>query len=171
MQQKLIFLVGMMGSGKSYWAQRLADALDYGWGDLDQFIEKETSLSVKEIFETQGEDYFRNKERDALRALGAFDVLVIATGGGTPCFHNNMDWMNANGITIWIDEPVRVLAGRLLPERESRPLIKNLQEDELEHFLAQKLGERKVYYAQAAHHVHAAKITINDLLQTLNIHV
>jgi shikimate kinase len=120
-----IFLLGMMGSGKSYWAQRIAEKEIIDWMDLDQEIEKETSLSIKEIFAAYGEEYFREKERDALHNLSNYKNIIIATGGGTPCFHDNIQWMNEHGITIFIDEDVDTLVERLKKEKAHRPLIKD----------------------------------------------
>ncbi len=148
-----IFLIGMMGAGKSYWAQKLAAAHGMDWIDLDAQVEKATQMSIAEIFETEGEDYFRNKEREVLQQLSVFDHLIIATGGGLPCFHDNMDWMNKNGITIWLYEPIEVLVKRLLPEKKHRPLIKDLSDEELSGFLSKRLAERKPFYSKAQHHL------------------
>jgi shikimate kinase len=163
-----LFLIGMMGSGKSYWAQRLADESNIDWMDLDAEIEKETSLTIKEIFETEGEEYFRNKERDALHNLSSYQNIIVATGGGTPCFHNNMQWMNENGNTVWIDEPVEVLAKRLEPEKAHRPLIKNLSDDELKDFLSNKLKEREPFYSQAKYRLNGGTLNLDKLLELLN---
>ena len=149
----------MMGSGKSYWAQRIAEKEDVDWMDLDQEIEKETSLSIKEIFASYGEEYFREKERDALHTLSNYDNVVIATGGGTPCFHNNIHWMNEHGTTIFIDEDVEILTERLKKEKAHRPLIKDLSDPELKNFLSQKLGERFPFYSQAQYHLKGNKIS------------
>lgn len=158
----------MMGSGKSYWAQRLADESNIDWMDLDAEIEKETSLTIKEIFETEGEAYFRNKERDALHNLSAYQNIIVATGGGTPCFHNNMQWMNEHGSTVWIDEPVEVLVERLKPEKAHRPLIRNLSDEELKSFLSNKLKEREPFYSQARFRFSSNDLTIEELLELLN---
>ncbi|MEP6844705.1 MAG: shikimate kinase [Panacibacter sp.] len=147
-----IFLIGMMGTGKSYWAQRIADVHKMDWTDLDAQIEKETLMTIKEIFETQGETYFRSKEKETLHKLTSLKNIVIATGGGTPCFHENMQWMNKHGVSIWIDEPVEVLAERLKKEKAHRPLIKDLTDEELLHFLSIKLSERSKFYSQSQHH-------------------
>jgi len=149
----------MMGTGKSYWAQRIADKKNMDWIDLDAQIEKETSMTIKEIFAEQGEIFFRNKERDVLHKLSHFENIVIATGGGTPCFHDNMQWMNKHGITIWIDEPIEILAERLKKEKEHRPLIKDLSDEELLHFLSIKLAERSVFYKQAQYHLQGNNIS------------
>ena len=163
-----LFLIGMMGSGKSYWAQQLSAQYNIDWMDLDAEIEKETSLTIKEIFETEGEAFFRNKERDALHNLSSFQNIVIATGGGTPCFHNNMQWMNEQGTTIWIDEPIDVLVKRLVPEKAHRPLIKNLSDHELHTFLSHKLKEREPFYSQAKFRLNSETLNTAKLLQLLN---
>jgi shikimate kinase len=162
-----LFLLGMMGSGKSYWAQRISGRDNMDWVDLDQEIEKETALSIKEIFEGYGEEYFREKERDALQALSKFDNIIVATGGGTPCFHNNMDWMNDHGITIFLDEDVETLAKRLKKEKSHRPLIKDLSDEQLHEFLFRKLRERLPFYSQAQYHLHANEISDRSFAQIL----
>lgn len=157
-----IFLIGMMGSGKSYWAQQLAAAYNMNWMDLDSEIEKENRMSIKEIFETEGEEGFRKKETNALHKLTHYKNIIIATGGGTPCFHNNMQWMNEHGTTVWVDEPVSILAKRLSKEKSHRPLIKNLTDNELENFLEQKLKERKSFYSQAKFIINSKTFSIAD---------
>ncbi len=163
-----LFLIGMMGSGKSYWAQQLATQYHTNWMDLDAEIEKETSQTIKEIFETAGEAQFRLIERNALHNLAAHQNIIIATGGGTPCFHNNMQWMNEQGITIWIDEPIPVLVKRLIPERSHRPLIKNLSDGELATFLEKKLAERKPFYSQAKHTINSTTVKTDTLHHLIN---
>ena len=149
----------MMGSGKSYWAQIIAEKENIDWMDLDQEIEKETSLSIKEIFAAYGEEYFREKEKDALHKLTNYTNIIIATGGGTPCFHENMQWMNEHGVTIFIDEDVETLGERLKKEKAHRPLIKDLSDEELHDFLSNKLKERLPFYSQAQHHLQGNKIS------------
>jgi|KBSMisStandDraft_5_1062788.scaffolds.fasta_scaffold618461_3 shikimate kinase len=165
-----LFLIGMMGTGKSYWAQRIAASKNIDWMDLDAQIEKEALMTIKEIFETQGEIYFRNKEKEALHQLTSFKNIVIATGGGTPCFHDNMKWMNKHGITIWIDEPIEVLAERLKKEKAHRPLIKDLNDEELLHFLSIKLSERSIFYSQCQHHLQAGTISAHSFAEILQQH-
>lgn len=166
-----IFLIGMMGSGKSYWAQRIAGELGMDWIDLDAAIEKQTQQTIKEIFETTGEASFRELESKILKKVAGYRRIVIATGGGTPCFHHNIDWMNAHGITIWIDETPGVLVKRLRPEKNHRPLIKDLSDDQLQDFLSRKLAERSVFYAQARHHLKGAEISLKSFHQIIQSHV
>jgi shikimate kinase len=159
----------MMGSGKSFWAQRLSAKMNIDWMDLDQQIEKTTSLSIKEIFAAYGEEYFREKEKDALHELSNFNDLIIAVGGGTPCFYDNMKWMNEHGITIWIDEPVEILAERLKKEKAHRPLIKDLSDEELFSFLSQKSAERSTYYSRSKFHLKENKISESSFAKILGI--
>ena len=162
-----VFLLGMMGSGKSYWAQKLSEKMNIDWIDLDQQIEKDTSLSIKEIFAVCGEDYFREKERDALHGLSKYKNLILSTGGGTPCFYDNMQWMNEHGVTIWLDEPVEILTERLKKEKAHRPLIKDLSDEELRNFLSKKLTERSFFYSQAKYHLKGNSISDNSFAKIL----
>lgn len=162
-----IFLIGIMGSGKTYWAQRLATQLDMDWIDLDQQIEKVTDMTVRDIFAIQGEEYFRLKERDTLRQFSGIHNLIIATGGGTPCFHNNIEWMNENGITIWLNVDSHILAERLQRKKYKRPLISHLNDSEIQHFIEHKIKEREPFYAQAKHHITGSQIAIEDFNKIL----
>ena len=163
-----IFLIGMMGSGKSYWAQQIAAAANLHWMDLDAEIEKENSMSVKEIFETEGEANFRLKEKKALHKLAGYNNIIIATGGGTPCFFDNMDWMNTHGTTIFINEPVGILVERLQNEKAKRPLISNSPNDDLEILLQQRSAERSGVYSQAKHTITGSLASVVDFLKIVN---
>ncbi len=160
-----LFLLGMMGSGKSYWAQQVAAAIDIDWMDLDAEIEKESLMSIREIFETEGEVSFRRREQLALHALATVENIIVATGGGTPCFHNNIDWMNEKGITIWINDPVEILVQRLQKEKAHRPLISSLSDDELQQFLEKKLKERQSFYSKAKYVVEGYKSSVDDFVK------
>jgi len=160
-----IFLIGLMGSGKTYWAQRLANLLETDWIDLDQQIEKATEMTVKEIFATEGEAFFRIKERDTLRQFAAVNNLVIATGGGTPCFHNNMQWMNENGITVWLHPDPDEMVTRLKRGKHKRPLISHLEDEELKEFIINKIKEREPFYSLARYHVHGNDISLETFTQ------
>jgi shikimate kinase len=165
-----IFLIGMMGSGKSYWCKKLAKKLKCGAYDLDFLIESYEDKTITEIFTQISEDYFRKEEAKVLRWFHEKKSFVLATGGGTPCFHENMLWMNQQGITIWIDEPVEVLVKRLLPEKEQRPLIKNLTDEELSRFLSEKLKERKPFYGQAVYHLKGNEISDQGFAKIIKQH-
>ena len=160
-----LFLLGMMGSGKSYWSKELSKKLKCGGYDLDFLIESNEEKTISEIFADDGEEYFRKTEAKILRWFGEKKIFVLATGGGTPCFHANMEWMNKTGITIWIDESIDVLAERLAPEKEHRPLIRNLNNNELKDFLSNKLEERKPFYSQSKIHLQEKDIQLKNILQ------
>src|SRR3954463_10365891 len=100
-----VFLIGLMGSGKTFWAHKLSAILNIPAFDLDTEIEKAESKTIAEIFVEKGEAYFRKKENEILKNFSDNKNFILSTGGGTPCFHDNIDWMNVQGITIWIDEP------------------------------------------------------------------
>ncbi len=167
---RTVFLIGMMGTGKSFWAQKLSEEFQIDWVDLDSQIEKAAEMTIREIFETKGEEYFRKKERDVLQQLSSFDHLIIATGGGTPCFYNNMQWMNENGITIWIDESIDVLMERLKKGKAHRPLIKRLSDNEMHDFLSKKLAERKPFYGLAQYHLANEQISQRSFAEILKNH-
>jgi len=154
-----IFLVGMMGSGKTYWKSRISKKYALRGYDLDFLIEAHEEQTISEIFETEGELVFRQKEAAMLRWLEQSKNFVVATGGGTPCFLSNMHWMNQQGITIWIDEPVNVLADRLKLEKEHRPLISNLSDEALVSFLENKLKERRPFYNLSTHRLTGTQIS------------
>lgn len=148
----------MMGTGKTYWTKKLSKKLKAGGYDLDFLIESDEERTIAEIFAEDGEEYFRKTEAKILRWFGEKKTFVLATGGGTPCFHDNMEWMNKQGITIWIDEPVAILTERLRPEKEHRPLIKDLSDTELDDFLSRKLEERRTFYSRANCHLQGNEI-------------
>ncbi len=144
-----IFLIGFMGSGKSYLSRRLAARIGFPYLDLDEEIELQTRQTISEFFEGKGEAAFREKEREVLIQTARFPRLVVACGGGTPCHHQNMEWMNAHGITIFVDVSAEVLYHRLLPERQHRPLIRHTDENNLENFIEAMLAERRPCYEEA----------------------
>jgi shikimate kinase len=144
-----VFLVGFMGSGKSYRGQELALALGFDFVDTDTVIENLEGASVSSIFSQKGETYFRELEAKTLRNIAKWDNIVVATGGGMPCFHDNMTFMNQNGLTIYLETPTDLLLQRLIPEVENRPLLHGKSEPELRDFIEEKIKERAVFYALA----------------------
>lgn len=150
-----IFLIGLMGSGKTFWAKKLSAALHIPAFDLDTEIEKAAGKTIAEIFAAEGEHSFRLKENEQLKTFGKKQGFILSTGGGAPCFHDNIDWMNEHGITIWIDEPPAVIAQRLKNEKQHRPLIANVPDGELELFFTDMREKRKPFYAKASHHLTA----------------
>jgi len=141
----------MPGCGKSTFGRKVARELDLEFIDLDKEIIKAEELSVAEIFELKGEDHFRNIESQLLKDISlANDNFVLATGGGAPCFFDNMDFMNEQGSTVFIDTPIDILLERLnLSGINKRPLIKKMGEDNLLHGLTEKLNYRLPFYKKA----------------------
>jgi shikimate kinase len=164
-----LFLVGMMGSGKSHWTKKLSKKLKCGGYDLDNVVEINEEKTIAEMFEQDGEEYFRKAEAKVLRWFAEKKNFVLATGGGTPCFNDNMAWMNKQGITIWLDEPIEILVQRLLPAKQHRPLIKNLDDSQLFNFLTAKRAERAPYYSQAQYHL-TGDITDKNFAEIIGKH-
>ncbi|MCU7695045.1 shikimate kinase [Haoranjiania flava] len=146
-----IFLVGMMGSGKTTCAKKWAGAVNANAYDLDALIEEEEGCTISGIFAQKGEDYFRKKESELLRTFAQKDNFILATGGGAPCYYDNMQWMNEHGTTIWLNVSSGVLFSRLKHAREHRPLLRSLDDDALKEFINKKMAEREAFYSQAQH--------------------
>jgi len=144
-----IFLVGYMGCGKSTIGRKLADLLNISFIDLDKYIEERYFKSVPAIFSEEGEIKFREKERTSLIEVSQFEDVVIGTGGGAPCFFDNMEIMNKNGITVYIAPDTDVLAARLIKSRIERPLIIDKSRDELIQFINEALQKRAYYYEKS----------------------
>lgn len=138
-----------MGCGKSYTGEKLADLLKYRFIDLDDWIEEKAKVSISEIFAREGESAFRLREKGALRDMEQFSEVVVACGGGVPCFFDNMEWMNERGLSIFLDAPPELLRDRLASGREHRPLISAFDEEELLFFIEEKLKVRRPFYEQA----------------------
>jgi shikimate kinase len=147
----LIFLTGMMGAGKTTLGRQLSDYLLYPFVDLDVYIESWEGKQVRNIFSEQGETYFRQVEAKALRDLpNRYAQAVVATGGGAPCFHDNMAFMKTAGFTVYLDVPVGELVRRLqASDLQERPLLAGKSQDELTDYLEAILHRRKAIYQQA----------------------
>lgn len=144
-----IYLIGFMGSGKTHTGRQLADKMDFLFLDLDLVIEAEAGMGIPQIFEEMGEDRFRQLEQQALHFTAELEDVVVSTGGGAPCYFDNIEWMNQQGTCVFLDTPVEILAKRLLPERAHRPLLQPYNEATLPAFIQSKLEERMYFYQQA----------------------
>lgn len=162
-----IFLLGFMGTGKTHWAQQWADVHEAVFVDLDHEIEQEVGKSVLDIFDENGEVFFREVEAKKLREILSADNLIVSTGGGAPCFHDNMQWMNEHGITVLLEAGAQYILERVLHEKQKRPLIKNLNEAELLFFIQQKLEERMPFYSQAQYRLSAENLAYDSLFQII----
>ena len=161
-----IYLIGFMGSGKTHWGQLLGSKLTLPFFDLDKQIVEEEKKSIVEIFAEKGEEYFRMLEKEALYMVTeSNDSFVMACGGGTPCYFNNIDYMNQNGTTVWLNTRLDVLFNRLLQERETRPLLQHLTEAQLKQFILKKFSERRIYYEQASLVIEESETSVDLLIQ------
>ncbi|WP_304235283.1 shikimate kinase [Jiulongibacter sediminis] len=144
-----IYMLGMPSSGKSTLGRQLAKELNYDFVDLDRKIEVTEGKKIKEIFRLEGEDYFRKVETDQLRKIPVDSKLVIATGGGTPCFNDNIDYIKDTGISVFLDVSPENLEERMRSSRKNnRPMFK-LENDDLLTTLQETYNERIEIYKKA----------------------
>lgn len=160
----IIFLIGFMGSGKTTAGKKLASLLGWSFIDLDKKIKEYTGKTIPEIFSQSGEDYFRIIESQLLRNLKSCTKTVISTGGGTPCFSDNMDFMIETGLTIYLKLTPAELRSRLSQSKDERPLIKDLDKEELTSFIEEKLAVREEWYNRSDITVNGIDLDINLLL-------
>ena len=144
-----IFLIGYMGAGKTTLGRALAKELNIQFIDLDSYIEERLCKSVSQIFAEKGEAGFRDIERRMLHEAGEFENVIISTGGGTPCFFDNIEYMNGQGTTVFLDVPIDRLFIRLSIARKKRPLIMNKSDEELRNFITEQLEKRLPHYSKA----------------------
>lgn len=146
-----IILIGFMGSGKTTLGRALAKALGLTFIDLDNYIELRHCKSINRIFAERGEEGFRKIERNLLHEVCEFEDVVISSGGGTPCFFDNMEYMNAAGETVFLDVDIKVLFRRLKVAKQQRPLLDGKTDEELMLFIQEALQARLPFYTKAKH--------------------
>ena len=146
-----ILLVGFMAAGKTTLGKALARDLGLQFVDLDHYIESRYCCSVSQLFAERGEEAFREIERKMLHEVAEFEDVIIATGGGTPCFFDNMDYMKAQGVTVFLEASVDVIFTRLTIARVQRPLVAGKSDEDLRNYIASTLQNRLPYYSQATH--------------------
>ena len=164
-----IFLIGFMGSGKTTIGRRLVERIGFDFVDTDSFIEMQQGSTVSEIFARFGEVAFREMERCILQEIQKLEYAVVSTGGGMPCFGDNMDVMLASGKVVYLKTSPQALTRRLLRSRIERPLIKGKTEKELEQFIVEKLAEREPFYNRAHIIVQTEHFSMENLLHSLNL--
>ena len=157
-----------MGSGKSHWGKIWATESGMDFFDLDAIIEEKEKMSIDQIFEKKGEDYFRLRESEELATFAHISNGIIACGGGTPCFHNNINKINEMGFSVYLKGTPNQLLKNLLPENGKRPLLKMANPAEKLFFIEQKLAERASYYDQAKMILLLADLTDSSLHTIIN---
>ena len=146
----IIFLIGFMGSGKTTFGKKLANKLKAEFIDIDALLVAQHNVSgIKELIDVKGMDFFRKAESDVLKSLST-QKAVVATGGGTPCYFDNLDWMKGRGVVVFLKVDEAIIFSRLKnTDLDERPLLKDLNEEGLKLFIHEKLNERIPYYNQA----------------------
>ena len=147
-----------MGSGKTTLGRALAAEIGIPFIDLDHYIEKRYCKTIAQLFAEKGEEGFREIERRMLHEVGEFEDVIISTGGGTPCFFDNIEYMNAQGTTVYLDVPVERLHIRLSIAKGKRPLIKDKNNEELMEFITEQLAKRAPHYSKAQYSFKADRL-------------
>lgn len=161
-----IYLIGFMGSGKTHWGRQLSEKLHMPFFDLDEQIVNSENKSITEIFATDGEEYFRLKEKEVLHIITESHAsFIMSCGGGAPCYFNNVEYMNKAGTTVWINASLETLFHRLVKEKEQRPLLKGLSDESLKSFIKKKFSDRKIYYEQAGLIIEDDDITLDHFIE------
>ena len=144
-----IFLTGYMGAGKTTLGKAFARHMGLEFIDLDWYIEERLHRTISQLFAERGEDGFRRLERNMLHEVGEFENVVISVGGGTPCFFDNMDYMNRQGMTVFLDVNTDVLFRRLRVATQQRPILQGKTDEELREFISKALTSRLPHYQKA----------------------
>ena len=174
---KRIVLIGYMGSGKTTVGRALAKEIGLPFYDLDWYIESRMRKKVSQIFAEQGEEGFRRIERNMLHEVAEFENIVISCGGGTPCFFDNMDYLNQQAQVVYLKAQPEVLHKHLLMGKGDRPLLKGKTPDELIQFIREQLEKREPFYSKANYtsdvslmdNYEIIKITIEKLKELLDL--
>jgi shikimate kinase len=175
-EMKRIILLGYMGSGKTTVGKALSTNLGLPFYDLDWYIESRMRRTVKQIFDERGEEGFRKIEHNLLHEVAEFEDVVISCGGGTPCFFDNMDYLNQQGDTVYLKCSTDVLYEHLRMGRTVRPLLLNKTPEEVRLFIGEQLAQREKFYAKAKYTLDVTlmdnfdkiKITVDKLKNLLN---
>lgn len=159
-----IFLIGYMGSGKSTQGKKLASKLGYHFIDLDKYIEDEYGMSISDIFANKGQSEFRAMEHNTLKkVVDLKQNLVVACGGGTPCYYNNIELMNNNGTSIYIKMSADTLVNRLINAKSHRPLIDGKTHEELKQYITEHLEKREDIYHKAQYTIKGKDLNTDEL--------
>ena len=162
-----VFIIGYMCSGKSSISRKLAARLGYEAFDTDDLFEEKYHICVQDFFEKYGEDYFRKFESDILKKTGEMHKVVVSTGGGTPCFFDNMQWMKENGTTIFVRISPQTSFYRIMNAKRKRPLVYGKSEDELRQYVENHYNSRLPIYEQADFIVKGENFDIEEVMNYL----
>lgn len=163
----IIYIIGFMGCGKSTSGRLLAQHLHYGFIDLDIQFQTTLKMNIPTFFEQFGEEAFRKAEYEILRQIDTSKNLVVATGGGTPCFSDNMDFLKSTGITIYLQLAPCLLFKRLSSSHTNRPLVRGKKPEELKIWIENLVKEREVYYKKAHIIIDARNLSQSLLIRVL----
>jgi shikimate kinase len=158
-----IYLIGYMGSGKSTLGRSLASALGISWIDLDTEIESRYKISIPDFFSKYGENTFRDVEHKVLKEISLIPDVVVSTGGGIPCFHNNIELMNQTGLTIYLEATPEIILTRIGPYAWKRPLFQRMDGTDILEKITVHLKSREKFYQQAKVTIDATNPDIEDL--------
>lgn len=163
-----LFLIGFMGCGKTHWGRELSEKLSVPFFDLDEKIVEQAGKPISQIFEEEGEEQFRLLEKEVLYLLTeSHDTFIMATGGGTPCFYNNIDYLKKNGTVVWFNCSVECLYQRLVKEKDKRPIISHVPNEQLKAFIIKKFSTRKIFYQQADIIINEDDISLDELVHRI----
>jgi len=155
-----------MGSGKTHWGRLLSEKLKLPFFDLDEQVVFAEKKSINEIFADKGEEHFRVREKELLHSLTeTYPDFIMSCGGGAPCYFNNIEYMHKSGTTVWLNTPLEILFKRLIKEKEQRPLLKNLSDEQLKLFIKKKFADRKIYYEQADMVIEDENISLDQFIE------
>ena len=153
-----IFLTGYMGAGKTTLGKAFAREMNVPFIDLDWYIEERFHKSIRELFTVRGDSSFRELERNMLHEVGEFEDVVVSTGGGTPCFFDNMEYMNGCGQTVFLDVHPDILFRRLRVAKQQRPILQGKTDEDLRTFIVEALDKRAPFYSQARYRFDAGRL-------------
>lgn len=162
-----IFLIGFMFSGKSTVGKKLASIMGYDFIDTDKYFEDKYKISIFDFFEKFGEEMFRKFEHEILKELIIKENTIISTGGGLPCFNDNMDIINDKGISIYLEMPFKAIINRQKNSKQKRPLLQNKTQEEIEEYLKALLTKREPIYKKSKITIEAQNIDFYSLKETI----